>query len=306
MQLPPFGVEMIEGVPGSGKSYMMTRRAVRVAVRERRPVYTNLPLRLNAVRAFLKLRGARDCGKLFFSIDKPHFMRFLHRLDAYTTFARKHRAKCPRATQAEVEAAFCTLHGPHRHEGRADEVLDEEGVPESERPNWILRGSVIFLDEVHEWFDQRDQTKNEDPLLALYTRRLRHCLHQLVVASQHPMQVSLTFRRLCDVWWVVRNRGEDKVAWGVRFKHVGLMGLGYERWNRLQREEPGKYPEATPLEAFTVFPQLPNERVYFRLYNSFTHAGSLHLLLNEMEDVVRDLGVAPLVRAQRTRGTSHA
>lgn len=101
----------------------------------------------------------------------------------------------------------------------------------------------------------------------------RHHLHWIWVITQDRTRIDILFRNLAASVWRVWNRGEDRLAWGIRFKHLGLVGMGYQRYTKDQLE--GRNPDdANPSESFTILTQLPRNKVYFRLYSSFTNIGS--------------------------------
>ena len=60
-----YGVEIIHGLMGSGKSFFAVRRALSMVEEARRPLYTNLPMKWAVVRKYLRLRGGSDLANPF-------------------------------------------------------------------------------------------------------------------------------------------------------------------------------------------------------------------------------------------------
>lgn len=275
MKIPDFGVEVTEGLPGSGKSFFEVSRTLEWILQYQRPVFTNLPIRFRVLRWYLRGRYGEAYAKLIFPLTEEHFRRFLKRSKLRAKerdAARLEATKLGRALSNEhFDKQFAAAHGPDVYEG-----------PDA---NWIYPTACIVIDEGHHWFPMADQ-KSETPDLLAYLTMLRHHLHKLVIVTQDRMQVSITFRRLCQSFWAVRNRGEDKVAWGIKCRHLGITGFAYVR--RTPDQEAGFKGDdvmAAYAEQRIVWPWLPSERWKFRLYDSFTHIGSRR----RMEAVTRRL-----------------
>jgi hypothetical protein len=275
LRIPDFGVEVTEGLPGSGKSFFELSRTLDWILQEQRPVFTNLPIRFRVLRHWLKHRYGEAYARLIFPLTEQHFRRFLKRSKLRAKerdAARLEATKLGKALSNEAfDRAFAAAHGPDVYAG-----------PDA---NWIYPTACIIIDEGHHWFPMSDQ-KNETPELLGYLTMLRHHLHKLVIVTQDRMQVSITFRRLCQSFWAVRNRGEDKVAWGIKCRHLGITGFAYVR--RTPDQEAGFKGDdvmSAYAEQRIVWPWLPSERWKFRLYDSFTHIGSKR----RMEAVTRRL-----------------
>lgn len=276
--VPDHGVELVEGVPGSGKSLFLVREMCRVAEEERRPIFTNLPLVWRACRWYLRNRGGEKLASLLFELNHPHFQRFCVRQrkraafrDEFTGFRRdKHKV----VKSSEVQAAWVRQFG--------------EDVVEGPEANWIHPGAVVIIDEAHKWFPQNGQTVDRDA--ESYVTMHRHHFHRVLLATQNRMQVSVVWRRNLSKLWVVRAMGEDKLAWGIRYKHLWIQGMGYAAYTGDQID--GKMGvDMHPIENYVFFPQFPWNQHWFRLYRSFTHVASASQMRRQLERARLDIGL---------------
>jgi hypothetical protein len=262
------GVEMIYGIPGSGKSLMALRRLLDVMRVLRRPVYTNLPLQFPVVRAWLRKQGGEQLAKLIVPLDRAHFAAFIARFARRRAFIDAARLQGIRGTQAETH--FLQENGP--------DVLRGPGA------NWIPAGACIIIDEVHHWFPNpaiNKATAPEPPELLAYLTMHRHVQHWVWCITQDARQVSTTFKSLASLCWKVWAKDSEPLAFGLTFRTFGLRVLAYaayppEAWRDGE-------PDGTPGDQFLLFPQLPNTRWLFRLYRSFTHVGSASALRRQLE-----------------------
>jgi hypothetical protein len=323
------GIHIIEGPPGSGKSWFMVRRAILTVAsrRMRRPVYTNLPIRMRVARRYIqgivqKESGAADgavVAQLLQPLTKEHFCRFLDRVVALDQFRDAYKAECNRDgrkfSYTTCERLFLKVHGEHINQGYIGD--DGEEVP----GNWIPAHAKLMLDELHEWFPMTKQSQ-EIPQLLGYVAMHRHMGHQIDLISQDRMQVSITFRRMCETYTKVFNKKDLKLAWGLRYKHlfgwlpaIGVA-FGYEVWTKIGEES--QYGDnAGPIESFSAYPLMPGNRWVFRVYDSYTRAGSSRQLKAQMakervrvnlrpdgltagEGVKRDAKVAKMNRRDRS------
>ena len=72
------GIELVTGIPGSGKSFHMVERLVDWVLKEQRPVYTNLPLCWRVLRKYLKIKGGEHCAGLIHELTEERFNTFIH------------------------------------------------------------------------------------------------------------------------------------------------------------------------------------------------------------------------------------
>jgi hypothetical protein len=299
-----YGLEIIEGLMGAGKSYYAVRRLCQVIIETRRPVYTNLPLKWPVVRAYLRKQGGEELANLIRPLTKEHWYNFLRRQAMHAQFregiartkpdelepriveAIEHATgKCaelirqqPKLHDSQLWAAFYEIYGPDTLEG-----VDADAIPV---------GAVIVIDEVQHWHPMENQKDNKERKLQLqaYLTMCRHHLHWIWVITQDRTRIDILFRNLASSVWRVWNRGEDRLAWGIRFKHLGLVGMGYQRYTKDQLE--GRNSEdVDPSESFTILTQLPRNKVYFRLYSSFTNIGSKRQIQKVIQRARVDAGL---------------
>jgi len=273
-RIPPCGqVEVIHGLPGAGKSYLAVRRIVDAALSERRPVYTNLPVRWRVMRAFLKVRGGESYANLIRPLTEDHLRRFITRQTERQQFREELLLECRAAGR------------PWRESEADRRWLDRAGPDVTEGPeaNWIPALAYVVIDEVHHWFPQQSQAAN-GKFLQGYLTMIRHHLHQVVVISQNPMQVDLAFRRLCLYYMEVKQMGDEKLFFFIRWKHVGIKAIGFEKVHKDVIDDPRLRASMPPIDSGIVSPRARANRVYFRLYDSFTHIGGKRRLLRTLKE----------------------
>lgn len=276
------------GLPGAGKSLYGVQVLINAILNERRPVYTNLPIKWRVMRQYLRVvGGSQKYADLLYQLwdngrfdpmtgavrpdhERHQFGAFIHRAKKYAELREMMRSQNRNinVSEREIYETFVQRWGEHVTRGPA--------------ANWIDPHALIIIDEGHHWYAQQTQQSEPEELRAYLTMH-RHHQHSILLLTQDPMQVSISFRRLEAYRWMIRKRGEDKLAWGLKFKHFGLKGLGYAKYTRDQIDGRRPTDELDPVEQFTVFPGLPNMQVYFRLYSSFTHQGSLRRQRRELE-----------------------
>lgn len=251
------GIQLYVGRPGAGKSLVMVSKLLDIVQKERRPIYTNLPLQWRVVKLFLHRRGGAALAGLIRPLTERHFRAFLDRFAAKHAYVEERRGmQALRVSRSEFDAA-----SPPVIEG-----LDA---------NWIPAGSLIVVDEAQHWFPNpalKSSAKPEPPALLSYLTMHRHMLHQVWFATQAARQVSATIKSLAIRFWEVSNMGDEAIVWGLRWRHVGITACGYRAFDPMEwgdGDDPGK-----PLETFVMLPNAPWNRWLFRLYSSFTHAGS--------------------------------
>jgi hypothetical protein len=284
LDIPEFGCQVVEGRPGSGKSFMLVQMIVREILEHRRPVFvsSNLPLAWPVFRRYLRLKGGEECAGLIYELSESHFRAFLERNQLRQQFMDGRRGAKGGASNTAIERDFLEQYGPN--------IVDaDQGVP-----NWIIPASCIVLDEVHHWFPQRNQAK-ETPALQAYMTMLRHHMHLIYAATQNRMQISLTIRRQAAYFWHVENLSERKLAFNVRMKHIGMNALGYSMYTPEQEEAMSledSQPSKTIIRIIRIGPvTLPWQAVYFRLYRSFSHVANPRRLVWEMQDARERAGI---------------
>ena len=288
------GIELVYGEPGSGKSYYAVKLLIETIIEHRRPVYTNLPMRWRVVRKYLRNRGGEELANLIQPITEDGFMRFINR---YTTrLAVMERLKADHYAETgqllskrQQEAAFLREHGADVYIGR--------------ELNWVPHGAMLILDEVHHWFPNPSlastpkHKKQEPEALLAYLTMHRHVSHKVVAITQKDRQISQTFKTLGRICWRIHPRAHDRIVYGLTFGHLtgflrtitgghfGAEALGYEQftaeeWER--RDQGGR-----PNQSFSVYHTMPWNSWVFRLYDSFTHAGS-KAYLRQQQQAVRE------------------
>ena len=292
------GVRIWEGLPGSGKSYGVTERIVKVVGNDRRPIYTNLPLKLRVLRAYLRLKGGDRMTGYVQSLTEDHFKAFVSRFASMNAFVAERVAAGCRRSKAEGEYLDDDGdNGPHiprpmaRHDwikyrllaGKSESVAAVEFdlmSPDGSllRPNWIPYGSVVVVDELHHWYDQRNQ-KDEDHSLLGWLTMHRHGQYLIEVLSQDAMQVSMSFRRQCIEYVRCSDKRNLPFLFGYRFP---LPTFCYELIPAATLKNQGERTAVKPLKAWVRFPWL-NGGLMWRLYDSFTHCGSMRQLRRHLE-----------------------
>ncbi len=248
------GIEIWDGLPGSGKSYGVTKMLADSVVRERRVVYTNLPIKWRVFRKFVEVKtGDVRLGQYIRPLNQAHFRRFIERNKELTDYVEEVMAS-EGIRRRHAEARFIQKNGPHICEGRD--------------ANWFYTGSVIVGDEIHRWFDQRKQM-DESPALLTYLTMHRHHLHRLVVMSQDRMQISLPWRRNAVRYVHCADKRNLPFVWSVK---LPLLAMCYEEWPKEVLEGPASQ-FAKPSDVWVEIPRISNF-VYFRLYDSYTHMGN--------------------------------
>lgn len=261
-----YGVEIIEGVPGSGKSFVAVQRLVEVISTLRRPVYTNLPIALGTLRAKLRKLGGRKLVNLIQPLTREMFERFIDR------YAQRARI---------IED--CRAHGIRDQDEVERRIADALGVNDCSGPdgNWIPASAVIVLDEVQNWYPMREQQR-ENPNLLKFLSMHRHGFYWIWCITQERGRISNSIRNMFGKLWQVRNLADDKLMWGIRFKHLGLKGFGYSCWLREQIE--GRTLDAAdPIANYVTLPWLPWHQWVFRCYESFSHVGGAEVARAQLE-----------------------
>lgn len=287
---PDCQLRFVEGLPGAGKSFMLVRKTLKVIEGERRPVYTNLPIRFRVMRTYLRNRGGEPMANLIVELTETHWKEFLKRNESKQRFREEYKTECKNNAKPYRETTFervwIETHGP-----------DVTRPGTGQQPNWIDPYSVIIIDEVQHWHTVDANVKRtEGPELRAYLTMMRHHLHDVYIASQSSANVPKTIRDLVRQFWKVEALQERKIAWGIRFKHLGLRAIGYraysaEQMETMKRDRSGGEFGSQPLEGEVVFPTLPHYQYIFRLYRSFTHVESPRRMMEQLRKIHDEAGL---------------
>lgn len=284
--IPEYGVSVVSGEIGSGKSYVCVQWIIEQLSVHRRPVFTNMPLRLPVFRKYLRIKFGDEIANLLHTLTEEHFRSFIRRGSHYREYRDSLRTNARlnncSISDREIEERYTLENGPHR--------LRDDPSDSSKKANWILPGSVVILDEFQIWFPQQSQ-KHEDPALQKYLTLSRHMLHKLVFVTQDPMLITIAVRRLTRYFWQVYNRGDQKLVAFIRFRHLGIHAFGYSCWTAQTLSLPPNHEQRKPIANFTIYPRL--QPVIFRLYDSFTSTSSPHALIASIRKARVDAGLNP-------------
>ena len=286
------GIYGVIGRPGSGKSYWCAKQILTHAALDRRPVYTNIPIRLKRMRAYIVMktdgdkRVRRTLSKLIRpTLTKQHFARFCERLSWISDRIEELKddwegyGDLDEDVSDELEEAFWKQ--------ALIESDDEFGEPvyAGHRANWFPPGSVLFLDEVHKWFAAKNY-RDEPKYVLDMTSMHRHLQLMVYVVTQRWMNASLSFRSMstelvrCMNYARVPLLGPLRLhSWGLNLFRVGRC-LPEDYDERNDELKIGKKDISFDFE-FPTF----NRGVYFRLYKSHVHGGSLADQAKELRDV---------------------
>jgi hypothetical protein len=295
-RVPETGIELITGRPGSGKSWYCTRRLIRTMIETRRPVYTNSPLKWRAVRTYLRRHGGQELAGLIHPLTEAHFNRFIERFAAMTEFLEKLKGTTAGKAMSERQRRETWI----EQAGPNDCRIGPDDDPEQFEPNWIPSSAIIVIDEAHHWYlNPNIKTvvkKKEPPSLLTYLTMHRHMMHWIWFTTQAERQLSPTVHTLTNRVWEVHPRDDDQVVGPIRFGHLGIKALGYRCWSREQREL-----GAPPQLNFSVLPGAPWNRWVYRMYDSWTHAGSARVQQREMAAAREADGVAEGVTSRERK-----
>lgn len=255
------GIEIWDGLPGSGKSYSSVDELVKIIINERRPVFTNLPLKMQVLKRYLVVRSLNPAAANYIQyLNQDHFNRFIERNHVWTKFSEE--LKGDGFSQGYIERAFNDEFG--------------EGIIKGEDANWIPIGSVLILDEFHRWADQRMQ-RAEDPAFLLYATMHRHHMHRVIIATQDAMQVSITWRRNSDL--LVHHTDKRKLPFMFGLS-LPIPAFAREFWPKEYISESRVGQQPTKVEVFIPF---LTGGLIWRLYDSFTHMGGARRLNRSLE-----------------------
>ena len=245
------GVELITGIPGSGKSFFLVERLLTWILRQKRPVFTNLPLKHRTIKKYLRIKGGEKCSNLIHDLSEARLNKFIEE------FGKRQAHISNGMTEGNLSRSALVAQWESSHEDLKDW--------------WIPAGSVICVDEAQHWYPNpalKNVVKHEPPSLMTFLTMHRHGQYLVLFATQAERQLSTTIKSLCSMRYLVKRWDKEPLAMGINLEFLGFPILRYELY---QGEDD---PEKTkPLDIFTRFPSLPMGQIIFRLYESFTHSG---------------------------------
>ncbi|MEM9662514.1 MAG: zonular occludens toxin domain-containing protein [Planctomycetota bacterium] len=292
-KVPDHRCEIMEGLPGAGKSFALVRMMIDIITQQKRPVYAgNFPLKFKVFRRYMKLKHGEEYANLVFELTLDHWKRFLARQDKLAKFRSEYRDLCAREgkrySNATADRLFFEQNGPHISRPSAGQVA-----------NWVEPWAFIFIDEAQMWHAAvAVGGKRDDDHAALeaqfksYLSHHRHHHHDLMFATQAFENLNHTLRRIYRTRWVVRNMGQMKLVGGLKLGDLGIKFIAYACWPKEVYDawRGAGLPE-DPIYHKNLWPQLPWYQVYFRLYQSFTHAGSALDQSRRLKEIQCEAGV---------------
>ena len=263
------GIHIIHGLPRGGKTYYSVGRALDLILDERRPVYTNLPIRWRVMRRFLQVRGLSPAlGNYIIPLTAEHFQTFVDRWAVWHAWQQDRKLQGHRAHIEDFERE----HGPNIWRG--------EGA------NWIAFGAAIIIDEAHEqaWMPGKNiAEKTERAALHDYAAMHGHSFHHVMLVSQYAMDISHSWRARASRYIVCIDKSELPLFAGIRLP-LKVLGVGEYPGVVARGNKPPDLESMEPLKQYTVTPAM-NGFLRFRLYNSHTHAGSPRRAMRQLADV---------------------
>lgn len=262
------GVELVTGIPGAGKSFFLVERLLDWILIDKRPVYTNLPLRHRVLKEYLKNSAGPEHAGLIYDLKEENFQRFIEGFGSRQKFIEDALTKGTSRTHA---------------------------IKKWEKSNtgfenwWIPAGSVIIIDEAHHWYPNpalSNVRKKEPPELMTFLTMHRHGQYLINFATQAERQISTTIKSLCSTRFIVQRFDREPLALGISLEFLGFPILRYEKYQGESDPEKSK-----PLETFTRFPLLPWHQKIFRFYESFTHAGGKYEADNSVKEKRKIAGI---------------
>lgn len=295
---PECQLRVAEGLPGAGKSFFLVRRTLKIILEEKRPVYTNLPIRFRVFRQYLRNRAGEQYANLITELTDAHWFAFLKRNKAKQEFQQAYKTQCKIDgtvfRRPKFERDWLAHAGP-------DVLRPGEGV----QPNWIPPLAVIIIDEVQHWHPMEKNVKGEDAEgLKAYLTMMRHHLHDVWVASQVFGNVSKAMRDMARQFMRVKSLSDRRLVFNLRLRHFGIRAIQYSLFSKeqidAQKSSRGETDfGGTPIEAELLYPAMPKNRWIFRLYDSFTHVESPRRMLANLRAVQSDAGITALEDAAK-------
>ena len=238
-----FGLHLVIGLPGSGKSYWAARWIAEYD--GDRPVYTNLPINREELELYARRRGRAAAEVVH--VQKAHFERFVALL---ARVKDEMDERVNRGVDVEVAREEALKVVPGRVNAGPD-------------ANWIPQDAVVILDELQNWY--RKQDKEEAPEVLRYFTMFRHMGHLLYVLSQRANNLSGSVRTMAESYTFCQNKGRVPVFFGIR---VRLQWFLYVTYVAEDVPKDGRVPRrgVSPIRVQWQWPK----RSVFRLYSSFS------------------------------------
>ena len=291
---PKTGVEFICGLPGAGKSYMVVSRLIQSAIRERRPVYTNLPLKWRSIRKYIAIVGGDSRLVNYIEpLTRDHMHRAMLRAVEFVEWREVRKAaglsstdedffSSPKLETAGIDSdgvAMIETRGPH--------------ITSGPNANWIPENALVVVDEAHYWFptkwDGYNGLKDEPGQYMKYASMHRHFLHWIWLITQEQMNVALSWRRFAGAYVFAADK--SKLNFIFTFK-LPLKIFGFASFPGLFFSDGRMDPRAKPDKEWTLIPAIDG-KTNFRLYSSHTHAGSARSLRRKLANVRAKLDGEP-------------
>lgn len=297
-------ITMIVGLTGSGKSYHCVKWMIEFVVRERRPVYTNQPMRWKELRAYLAKKHGPEISNLIRPLTHELFEAFMQRVTEQATFIRKFREKLASEGSPLLDDEEALIEAEQnawaQHAG--EEVWSNRYGENFQRANSIPPTACILIDELHEWYPSKTyQGKDgENKWVLDFMTMHRHTMHKLIFATQRSMQISHTIRNLAHTWYFVLNKRDQRLLWGIRFEHIGnrfpawKTVIGIRRYTAHDIGPDGQpKPGAKPVSDSAIFASMPHNLYIFGLYNSVSRLGSEAVIKKALAKVRAEAGLDP-------------
>jgi Zonular occludens toxin (Zot) len=234
-------LEIHSGKVGGGKSYMGTDAVVE-ALSNHRPVVTNLAIFPCKIAHYLTRKDGFKLGVNHHTGNKLADWRY-NRLGLYRS------GFSPYYIRFNHYFSLITMIGAYGSEEKRRWELEHFWV-------FGMKGSLLVLDEIHEYFYCRDTTKRNDELqkrLLSYLSQHRHFGDDLIVITQNVNNIDLQFRRLAShfVHW---NNYKDisffKWAGNIplidKLQKMAPMQFMGNYYNGEKAQSPFKYRMITP------------------------------------------------------------
>lgn len=297
-------ITMIVGLTGSGKSYHCVKWMIDFVVTERRPVYTNQPMRWKELHAWLEKKHGPEVANLIRPLTHRLFESFMERVTKQAAFLREFRedlASEGSPLLEDDEARFEAEQVAWREHAGEDVYANRYGASFKEA-NSIPPTACILIDELHEWYPSKTyQAKDGESKWVLdFMTMHRHTMHKLIFATQRSMQVSHTIRNLAHTWYFVTNKRDQRLLWNIRFEHVAKWFpswktiIGIRRYTAMDIDPSGA-PKvgAKPVSDDAIFASFPHNLWVFGLYDSHSRLGSEAVIMKALAQVRAEAGLDP-------------
>jgi hypothetical protein len=273
-------------------------------VNERRPVYTNQPMRWKELRAWLEKKHGPEVANLIRPLTHRLFETFMERVTKQAAFLREWRedlASTGSPLLEDDEARFEAEQAAWR-EHAGEDVYSNRYGENFQQANSIPPTACILIDELHEWYPSKTyQGKDGESKWVLdFMTMHRHTMHKLIFATQRSMQVSHTIRNLAHTWYFVTNKRDQRLLWNIRFEHVAKWFpswktiIGIRRYTAMDIDPSGA-PKigAKPVSDDAIFASFPHNLWVFGLYDSHSRLGSEAIIMKALAQVRAEAGLDP-------------